>query len=73
MLAIETITTNAALVISIVIGIYEVIARAIPTVKDITVIGNVVKVLSFISDSLNTLKAPASAPAAPVTPPTTPA
>jgi len=53
----QTIQDNAAVVITAVLGIYEVIVRAIPTFKDITIVGNVIKVLQSISDFLNAKKA----------------
>ena len=52
----QTIISNAPLYLSIVLGIYEVIVRAIPTAKDWTVVGNIVKVLQSISDFLNAKK-----------------
>jgi len=52
----QTIIASAPLYIGIVLGIYEVIARAIPTVKDWTLVGNIVKVLQSISDFLNAKK-----------------
>jgi hypothetical protein len=53
---IQTIINNAPVIITTILGIYEVIARAIPTVKDITIVGNIVKVLQSISDFLNVKK-----------------
>lgn len=41
------------LVLSIVLGIYEVLTRAIPSVKDYTILGNIFRVLKAISDGLN--------------------
>ena len=52
----QTIIANAPLYIGIVLGIYEVIVRAFPTVKDITIVGNLIKVLQSISDFLNVKK-----------------
>lgn len=36
-----------------VIGIYEVIARLIPTVADWSVLGNIIRFLKVVSDYLN--------------------
>jgi len=40
-------------VIIAVVGIYEIAVRAIPAVKDWTILGNVISLLKRISDSLN--------------------
>jgi hypothetical protein len=52
----QDIINNAGTIITTALGIYEVIARAIPTVKDITIVGNVIKVLNTLSDLLNKKK-----------------
>jgi hypothetical protein len=39
-----------------VIGVYEVLARLIPSVADWTILGNIFKFLKWISDYLNNLK-----------------
>lgn len=44
------------LVCSIIVGVYEVIIRLIPTVKDYTFIGMIIKVLKVISDNLQLKK-----------------
>lgn len=38
-----------------VIGIYEVIARLIPTVADWSVLGNIIRFLKVVSDYLNNM------------------
>lgn len=43
-------------VVLAVIGVYEVIARLIPSVNDWTVLGNAIKFLRVVSDWLNNLK-----------------
>lgn len=41
------------IILSIVTGVYEVIARVIPSVNDWTVVGNVIRILKYVSDALN--------------------
>jgi len=53
---IDWITTNWHAVIAIIVGIYEVIVRLIPTVGDITIIGKIIAFLKWISDNLNNRK-----------------
>jgi len=36
-----------------VIGIYEIASRAIPSIKDWTILGNIMNLLKKISDALN--------------------
>ena len=43
-------------VVLAVIGVYEVIARLVPSVNDWTVLGNAIKFLRVVSDWLNNLK-----------------
>lgn len=45
-----------ALIIGIITGVYEVLARFIPSIKDITLLGNIIRVLLAISDALNRKK-----------------
>lgn len=40
-------------ILLLVLGIYEVIVRIYPTVRDWTILGNIIKVLAKISDWLN--------------------
>lgn len=40
-------------VIAIMTGVYEVLARILPTVNDWSVLGNIIKILKAISDALN--------------------
>jgi len=53
---IDWITTNWHLLVSIVLGLYEVIVRIIPTVGDITILGKIIAFLKWISDNLNRTK-----------------
>ncbi len=50
------ILENWHAVIAIIIGVYEVIARIIPTVGDITILGKIVALLKWLSDNLNNFK-----------------
>jgi len=50
------IIENWQAIVGIVIGVYEVIARLIPTVGDITIIGKIIAFLKWISDNLNNIK-----------------
>jgi len=43
-------------VILIVIGVYEVVSRIVPTVGDWTIGGNIIRFLKVISDFLNNTK-----------------
>jgi hypothetical protein len=40
-------------IVGAILAIYEVLARLFPTINDITIIGNIIKVLKWISDILN--------------------
>lgn len=42
--------------IGIVVLIYEFLSRIIPSVKDWTIVGNIIKFLRWLSDYLNNLK-----------------
>lgn len=50
------IVENWHTVIAIIIGVYEVIARIIPTVGDVSVLGKIIMFLKWISDNLNNFK-----------------
>lgn len=41
------------LVISLITGFYEVLARVIPTIKDYTILGVIIRILLLISNALN--------------------
>jgi hypothetical protein len=43
-------------IVALIIGIYEVIARVIPTAKDITIFGKLIAILKYVSDFLNVEK-----------------
>lgn len=43
-------------VLLLLLGVYEVLVRVFPTVKDWTILGNIIKVLAKISDWLNNSK-----------------
>jgi hypothetical protein len=53
----DTIIEKLGLIIPVVLGIYELIARLVPTLKDVTIVNNVVKVLQWILDKLAPNKA----------------
>ena len=52
----EWLSTNWHTLVAIIIGIYEVIARIIPTVGDISILGKIIALLKWISDNLNNFK-----------------
>ena len=43
-------------IVAVVLGIYEVFARLIPSVNDWSILGNIIRFLKVISDWLNNLK-----------------
>lgn len=43
-------------VIGIILGIYELLSRVIPSVKDWSILGNIIKFLRWLSDYLNRKK-----------------
>jgi hypothetical protein len=53
----QNLIDNLPAIVTTILGVYEVIARAIPTIKDISIIGNIAKVLLILSDYLNKKKA----------------
>jgi hypothetical protein len=53
---IKDLIQNWQLIVSLILGIYEVIARLIPTVKDYTIIGKLIVILKWISDYFNNIK-----------------
>ncbi len=53
---IKDLIQNWQLIVSLILGIYEVIARLIPTSKDWTIIGKLIAILKFVSDHLNNFK-----------------
>jgi hypothetical protein len=48
----EKIIANAALIIPALLGIYEILARLIPTLKDISVVNKIVEALQWVLDKL---------------------
>lgn len=50
------IVENWHAIVAIIIGVYEVIARIIPTVGDVSVLGKIIMFLKWISDNLNNFK-----------------
>jgi hypothetical protein len=52
----DWLTLNWHVVVAIVVGVYELIARLIPTVSDITILGKIIGFLKWMSDNLNNLK-----------------
>jgi len=53
---INFILSHWHLLIAIFIGVYEVLARLIPTVNDWSVLSWIIKLLKWISDSTNRTK-----------------
>jgi len=43
-------------IVAIIAGVYEVLARVVPTVTNWSLIGKIVDIIKFISDSLNRKK-----------------
>lgn len=53
----ENITIEIIMqVIGIILGIYEFLSRIIPSVKDWSILGNIIKFLKWLSDYLNRKK-----------------
>lgn len=52
----EPVTLTAPIILAILTGIWEVVGRIIPSVGQITVIGKVLDILSWISNFLNRKK-----------------
>jgi hypothetical protein len=48
--------TVLTIVIPVIIGLYEVIVRVIPTVGNISLIGKIIDFLKWVSDHLNNTK-----------------
>lgn len=40
-------------IILVILGVYEVIARIIPSISDWTILGNIIRFLKIVSDWLN--------------------
>lgn len=40
-------------IVIITLGVYEVLTRVIPTIRDWTILGNIIKFLRIVSDWLN--------------------
>jgi len=47
---------NLGIIIALVLGIYEVIARLVPTVTNWSVLNFIIRLFSWISESLNVKK-----------------
>lgn len=47
---------TVVVLLGIVIGIYEILSRSIPTIKDYTILGRIIRVLKAISEGLNNRK-----------------
>jgi len=52
----NTLVENLALILAILVGVWEVIARVIPTVNNWSGTALVLKVLNFLSELLNRTK-----------------
>lgn len=44
------------IIISIIVGVYEVFVRFVPTVSDWSVLGTIMRILLYISNALNSKK-----------------
>jgi hypothetical protein len=52
----DWITENWKLIVTLIIGVYEVLARIIPTVGEWSILAKIILFLKWISDSLNNRK-----------------
>jgi predicted metal-dependent hydrolase len=43
-------------IVAVIVGLYEVLVRAIPTISNISIVAFIIKVLKWISDGLNNVK-----------------
>lgn len=48
----DTIIEKAGIIIPVILGIYELIARLVPTIKDVSLLNNIIKGLQWIMDKL---------------------
>ena len=53
---IALLLANWHLVVGIILGVYEVIIRLIPTVKNYSLLGIIVNLLQWLNDNLNVTK-----------------
>ena len=53
---IALLLANWHLVVGIILGLYEVIIRLIPTVKNYSLLGIIVNLLQWLNDNLNVTK-----------------
>lgn len=53
---IEWFTANWQIIVAVVIGVYEVVARIIPTVGDWSILAKIIALLKWLSDSTNNIK-----------------
>lgn len=58
MLALDfaTLSTSTGVAVGALLGVYEVVVRAYPTVKNYSLVGKIINVLQFVSDFLNVKK-----------------
>ena len=48
----DAIIEKAGLIIPAILGIYEIIARLVPTIKDVSLLNNIIKGLQWIVDKI---------------------
>jgi hypothetical protein len=53
---IHSILSNWHIIVAIVIGVYEVLVRAIPTVGNYSILAKVIDILQWLSDHFNNKK-----------------
>lgn len=47
---------NITDIVALILGVYEVVARVFPTVRDYSIISWIIKLLAWLSDTLNNRK-----------------
>jgi hypothetical protein len=52
----HTIISNWHIVVAIIVGVYEVLVRAIPTVGNHSIIAKIIEILKWMSDTFNNNK-----------------
>lgn len=55
-MSMEWFTTHWQLIVAIIVGVYEVLVRVIPTVGNISILAKIIALLKWLSDSLNRTK-----------------
>jgi len=52
----EPVKISVSLILAFLVGIYEVVARLIPTIKNYSLIAKIINILVWVSDFLNRKK-----------------